>query len=212
MEDEPLYRDLLRIALDQRPDLEVVAAYGNADSALAAIPAMHPDVAMLDIDLGSGANGVQLGMALREQLPKLAIVLLSNHGDPEFVASLPEDTVAGWSYLLKKSVNDVDVLSRTISGAAAGLTVLDPQLVAGMRSRPKKAGLLSRLTPRQMDILELIAQGYSNSAIAQRLVLAEKSVENQINVLYQQLQIDRATAGVQPRVKAVLCYLEEMRA
>src|SRR5579884_4492362 len=92
-----------------------------------------------------------------------------------------------------------------------GLTVLDPQLVAGMRTRPKKQGMLSRLTPRQMDILELIAQGYSNAAIAERLVLAEKSVENQINLLYQQLEIDRSTQAVQPRVKAVLIYLEETR-
>jgi DNA-binding NarL/FixJ family response regulator len=211
VEDEPLYRDLLRIALDQRPGLEVVAAYGDADSALAGIPDVGPDVAMLDIDLGSGLNGVQLGMKLRRQLPDLAIVLLSNHGDPEFVAALPEEVRGGWSYLLKKSVNDVDILGRTVSGAADGLTVLDPQLVAGMRGRPRKAGLVSRLTPRQTEILELIAQGYSNAAIAERLVLAEKSVENQINLLYQQLEIDRATSGVQPRVKAVLTYLDEMR-
>jgi len=211
VEDEPLYRDLLRIALDQRPDLKVVEAYGDAESALEQIPKVAPDVAMLDIDLGSRINGVQLGLMLRRHLPRLAIVLLSNHGDPEFVASLPEEVRGGWSYLLKKSVNDVDVLSRTISGAAMGLTVLDPQLVAGMRTRPKKQGMLSRLTPRQMDILELIAQGYSNAAIAERLVLAEKSVENQINLLYQQLEIDRSTSGVQPRVKAVLTYLDEMR-
>jgi DNA-binding NarL/FixJ family response regulator len=166
---------------------------------------------MLDIDLGSHVNGVQLGMMLRRKMPDLAIVLLSNHGDPEFVASLPEAVRAGWSYLLKKSVNDVEVLGRTISGAAAGLTVLDPQLVAGMRKRPHRPGLLSRLTPRQTEILELIAQGYSNAAIADRLVLAEKSVENQINLLYQQLEIDRSTSGVQPRVKAVLTYLDEMR-
>ncbi len=211
VEDEPLYRDLLRIALDQRPELEVVATYGDADSALDGIPAVNPDVAMLDIDLGSSVNGVQLGMKLRQHLPELAIVLLSNHGDPEFVASLPEDVRGGWSYLLKKSVNDVEVLGRTVGGAAAGLTVLDPQLVAGLRGRSHKPGLLSRLTPRQTDILELIAQGYSNAAIAERLILAEKSVENQINLLYQQLAIDRATSGVQPRVKAVLTYLDEMR-
>ncbi|HEX6512443.1 MAG TPA: response regulator transcription factor [Chloroflexota bacterium] len=211
VEDEPLYRDLLRIALDRDGSLEVVGAYGDPSSALNEIPALAPDVAMLDIDLGSGMNGVQLGMLLRRQLPQLAIVLLSNHGDPEFVASLPEEARTGWSYLLKKSVNEVDVLGRTIAGAAGGLTVLDPLLIAGMRARPRKPGLLSRLTPRQTDILELIAQGYSNAAIADRLVIAEKSVENQINLLYQQLDIERSSSGVQPRVKAVLTYLDQMR-
>ncbi|MBV9119068.1 MAG: response regulator transcription factor [Chloroflexi bacterium] len=209
VEDEPLYRDLLRIALDQRPGIEILSAYGDAESALAEIPRLGPDVAILDIDLRSSMNGVQLGILLRRQMPDLGIVLLSNHGDPEFVASLPEEVLAGWSYLLKKSVNDVDVLGRAIAGSASKLTVLDPQLIAGMRGR--SGGLLSRLTPRQYEILELIAQGFSNAAIAERLVLAEKSVENQINLLYQQLAIDRSTQAVQPRVKAVLIYLEESR-
>ena len=210
VEDEPLYRDLLRIALSQRPGLEIVAAYGDGETALVEIPRLAPDVAILDIDLRSSMNGVQLGIRLRKELPELGIVLLSNHGDPEFVASLPEDVLAGWSYLLKKSVNDVEVLSRAITGSASKMTVLDPALVAGMRMRAGR-GVLSRLTPRQTEILELIAQGYSNGAIAERLVLAEKSVENQINLLYQQLEIDRTTQAVQPRVKAVLIYLEETR-
>jgi len=210
VEDEPLYRDLLRIALSQRPGIEILAAYGDGESALVEVPKLAPDVAILDIDLRSSMNGVQLGILLRKQLPDLGIVLLSNHGDPEFVASLPEEVLAGWSYLLKKSVNDVDVLSRAISGSASKLTVLDPQLVAAMRHRGG-GGVLSRLTPRQTEILELIAQGYSNGAIAEQLVLAEKSVENQINLLYQQLEIDRSTQAVQPRVKAVLIYLEQSR-
>ena len=211
VEDEPLYRDLLRIALNAQPALEIMAAYGDGESALAEIPKLKPHVAILDIDLRSSMNGVQLGILLRKELPDLGIVLLSNHGDPEFVASLPEEVLAGWSYLLKKSVNDVDVLGRAIAGAASKLTVLDPQLIAGMRQRSGR-GVLSRLTPRQSEILELIAQGYSNAAIADRLVLAEKSVENQINLLYQQLEIDRSTQAVQPRVKAVLIYLEQTRA
>lgn len=209
VEDEPLYRDLLRIALNQQPGLQILAAYGDGESALAEIPKLDPQVAILDIDLRSSMNGVQLGILLRREMPDLGIVLLSNHGDPEFVASLPGEVLAGWSYLLKKSVNDVDVLGRAIAGAASKLTVLDPGLIAGMRTR--SGGILARLTPRQSEILELIAQGFSNAAIAGRLVLAEKSVENQINLLYQQLDIDRSTNAVQPRVKAVLTYLEETR-
>src|SRR5690348_1959883 len=98
VEDEPLYRDLLRIALTQKPDIEVLGAFSDGDSALAGIPALQPQVAILDIDLRSSMNGVQLGILLRRQMPDLGVVLLSNHGDPEFVASLPGEVLAGWSY------------------------------------------------------------------------------------------------------------------
>lgn len=207
VEDEDLYRDLLRIVLSQHPRFEVLGTFADGESALQAIPELKPDVAILDIELRGGLNGIQLGMLLRRRLADLGIVLLSNHGDPSFVASLPVEVLGGWSYLLKKSVSDAGALGRAIEGAAARLVVLDPQLVTGLR--PREGGSLARLTPRQREILGLIAQGFSNGAIAKRLVLAEKSVENQINLLYQQLGIDRSHSSMHPRVKAVLLYLQD---
>jgi len=207
VEDEGLFRDLLRVALSQHSRIDVVGAFGDARSALAAVPALRPQVAILDIELRGDMNGIQLGLLLRQQLPELGIVLLSNHHDPQFLASVPRAAIAGWSYLLKKSVSDVQALGRAIEGAAAGFVVLDP-LLAGA-SRQEAASPLANLTPRQRDILALIAQGYTNSAIAERLSLAEKSVENQINLLYQQLGIDREDLSLQPRVKAVLIYLQD---
>jgi DNA-binding NarL/FixJ family response regulator len=207
VEDEDLYRDLLRIALSQQPRLLIVGAFGDGEAALAALPGLEPRVAILDIALPGALNGVQLGLLLRRQLPELGIVLLSNHGDPEFVASLPPRALTGWSYLLKRSVSDAAALGRAIEGAAAGFVVLDPQLVSGLQPRPD--GPLSRLTPRQTEILSLIAQGYTNAAIARQLILAEKSVQNQINQIYQQLGIDRGDTAVHPRVTAVLTYLRE---
>ncbi len=207
VEDEDLYRDLLRIVLGQQPRFAVVGAFADGPSAIREIPELAPDVAILDIELRGGMNGIQLGLQLRRRLPQLGIVLLSNHGDPQFVASLPHDVIAGWSYLLKKSVSDVGALSRAIAGAQAGFVVLDPALVTAMR--PREGSATGRLTPRQREILGLIAQGLTNSAIARQLVLAEKSVENQINAIYQQLAIDRDDHTIQPRVKAVLMYLEE---
>lgn len=207
VEDEALYRDLLRIVLSQHPRLEVLGCFADGESALEAIPTLRPDVAILDIELRSGINGIQLGLLLRRGLPDLGIVLLSNHGDPSFVSSLPVEVLGGWSYLLKKSVSDAGSLGRAIEGAAARLVVLDPQLVTGLR--PREGGNLARLTPRQREILGLIAQGFSNASIAQRLVLAEKSVENQINLLYQQLGLDRGRSPLHPRVKAVLLYLQD---
>jgi DNA-binding NarL/FixJ family response regulator len=209
VEDEDLYRDLLRIALSQQPNLEVVGVFGDGESALAAAQQLNPRVAVLDIELPGGLNGVQLGLRLRRLLPELGVVLLSNHGDPEFVASLPADVLAGWSYLQKKSVSDVAVLQRAIFGATTGMVMLDPNLVIGMR--PRAGGLLERLTPRQQEILAFIAQGFTNRAIAGRLHLAEKSVENQINALYQQLEIDRNETDIHLRVRAVLIYMQESR-
>jgi len=209
VEDEGLYRDLLRVALSQHSHFQVVGAYGDGMLALESMRHLDVDVAILDIDLRSALNGVQVGLLLRQRWPKLGIVLLSNHGDPQFLSSLPSDVLSGWSYLLKKSVSDVNALERAIEGAKVGLVVLDPQLAGSMRPRP--GGALSRLTPRQQEILALIAQGFSNAAIAEQLTLAEKSVENQINLLYQQLGIDRGRNALHPRVKAVLAYLQESR-
>jgi DNA-binding NarL/FixJ family response regulator len=207
VEDEGLFRDLLRIVLSQHPRFEVLGSYADADSALSAIPSLKPDVALLDIELPGSLNGIQLGLMLRRQMPEIGIVLLSNHSDPSFVSTLPVETLSGWSYLLKKSVSDAEALTRAIEGSAARLVVLDPQLVLGLR--PREGGGLTKLTPRQREILSLIAQGFSNGAIAQRLVLAEKSIENQINLLYQQLGLDRSKTHLHPRVKAVLTYMQE---
>lgn len=209
VEDEGLFRDLLTVALERQKEITVVGEFRTAESALESIPKLRPKVAILDIDLGSGMNGVQLGIRLRHILPDLGIVLLSNHIEPHFLASVPRSMAGGWSYLLKRSVSDLDTLRRVIEGSTAGYVVLDQQIVKRAQAREKS--ILSRLTPRQFEVLELIAQGYTNAAIAEQLVLSEKSVQNHINSLYQQLDLDRADSSVQPRVTAVLTYLRESR-
>lgn len=209
VEDEDLYRDLLRIALSQQPGIRVVGVFGDGASALAGVPTLRPRVAILDIELRGALNGVQLGLRLRRDLPDLGIILLSNHADPQFVAALPPDVLSGWSYLQKRSVTEVAVLQRAIQGATSGLVTIDSNLVRGMA--PRAGGLLDRLTPRQQEVLGLIAQGYANRAIAARLHLAEKSVENQINAVYQQLGLDRGGTELHVRVRAVLTYLQESR-
>ena len=209
VEDEHLYRDLLQTVLRLDPQLDVVGAYETADEALQAVPRLRPRVALLDIELGGVTNGVQLGLLLREQLPDLGVVLLSNVRAPRLLASLPPNEVSGWSYLLKRSVRDATVLRRAIDGAAMGLVMLDPTLVAGRQARDR--GPLATLTPRQLDILELVAEGWTNDAIADRLSLSVKTIENQIVLIYQHLGLDRTRDPVHPRVKAVLLYLTETR-
>ncbi len=208
VEDESLFRDLLRVALSQYQDIEVLETFATGAAALDAVPHLSPHVAILDIDLGGSPNGVQVGIRLRRQMPDLGIVLLSNYGDPEFVASLPREVTSGWSYLLKTAIGDTESLVRAIRGAAAGLVVLDRDLVSKVQQQ-KNSHVLNKLTSRQREILELIAQGFTNAAIAEKLVISVKSVENQINALYQELEIDRTDSSLQPRVKAVLLYLQE---
>ena len=206
VEDQSLFRNLLMLALAGDAGLDVVGSFADGESALAAAPALRPTIALLDLELAGTMNGIQLGLLLRKEMPGLGIVLLSNHRLPHLLASVPPDQIAGWSYLLKSSVSDIGSLTRAIQASAAGLVVLDPQLVKG---NPSGEGRVSALTERQQEILRLISQGLTNSAIARRLSLAEKSVENQINLIYQGLGIDRETSSLQPRVKAVLIFLEE---
>ena len=207
VEDESLLLDLLRTALHQPPAIEVVGVYKRSEDALQHIPSLDLRVALLDIELGAGLSGIQLGLLLRERLPNLGIVLLSNHWLPHFIATLPPASMAGWCYLLKRSVADVDTLARAIRGAAAGLMVLDPYIVA--RRRPRAGGALARLTPRQRDVLALIAQGFTNAVIAQRLHLAPGTVENQVNLIYQALDLGQDAPQFNHRVRAVLLYLLE---
>ncbi len=207
VEDEPLLRDLLRVALSQNPGLQVVGVFGDGESALEAIPALQPKVALMDIELGGGLSGIQVGLLLREQLPGIGVVLLSNHWIPRFIAALPSDVMAGWCYLLKKSLSDTAALGRAIEGAASGLVVLDPYIVAGRQ--PREGSRLAGLTPRQREILALISQGFTNSAIAQRLNLSPSTIENQLNQLYQELRLVSGHNEFNARVRAALLYVME---
>lgn len=207
VEDDDLYRNLLTVCLSRRPTLSVIASFADSDEALAQAARHRPDAAILDIDLPGTMDGIQLGLALRKQLPQMGVVLLSNHALPRLLSLVSPESLAGWSYLLKKSVSDVDALARAITGSVAGLVTLDSSLVAGMR--PRHDGHLADLTRRQREVLDLIAQGFTNAAIADALVLTEKSVEKHVSSLYDALEIDRGDSAVSPRVEAVLRYLKQ---
>ncbi|MEP6661615.1 MAG: response regulator transcription factor [Acidimicrobiales bacterium] len=205
VEDESLYRDLLRMALE-RAGFEVVATFVDPESALRDSAALVPDVALLDIELGSAISGVEVGIRLKRVVPALGVVLLSNHLSPEFVGALPTDVVGGWSCLSKRTVSDVDALRRAIIGAAHGLMVLDAILTRAGSIRANSP--LGRLSPRQREIVELIAQGYSNRAVAERLVLTEKSVENHITRICRQVGIDAHDPATHQRVQVALLYAD----
>ena len=206
VEDEALFRDMLRISLEAQPNIEVAGTVADGSSAIRAAAELKPEVVLMDIELGGEPSGIAAGHLIKSQQPQVGIVILSKHKEKQYIASLPADRAAGWSYLLKQSVADVATLARAIEGSASGLVVMDPAIVEGLR--PRANSEVDRLTPRLREVLELMAQGYNNFAIAHRLSISEKTVENYINIIFQELSISREQ-DVHPRVKAVLTYLDQ---
>lgn len=208
VEDEALFREMLIRILDDEPGLEVVGNTDTGEAAVTLAQQTDPDVVLMDIELPGSLDGIDTALEIKRNRPQTGIVLLSSHKDRRYVTSLPLEQQPGWSYLLKQSVADIATLVRAIEGSANGVVVLDPTLIAGLLPRPDTA--VSRLTPRQRDVLELIAQGFSNAAIADRLSLTERSVETYVSIIYQELGVagERDSAA---RVKATLIYLDESR-
>jgi DNA-binding NarL/FixJ family response regulator len=208
VEDEALFREMLIRILADEPGLEVADSAGTGEAAVEIAAQTSPDVVLMDIEMPGSLDGIDAALAIKKARPATGIVLLSSHLDRRYFTSIPREQQTGWSYLLKQSVADVDTLIRAIQGSANGMVVLDPALISGFMPKPDSA--LSRLTPRQRDVLELIAQGYSNAGIADRLSLTERSVETYVSVIYQELGVAGEREG-SARVKATLIALEESR-
>jgi DNA-binding NarL/FixJ family response regulator len=206
VEDEGLFRDMLKITLGGVPNLAVVDAVSDGNSAIEAANRLHPDVILMDIDLGSDPNGIAAGRLIKQQHPEIGIVILSSHRERQYLSLISAEESSGWSYLLKQSVSDAGALARAIEGAASGLVVMDPAVVNSMK--PRKGSVTAGLTPRQQEVLNMMAQGYNNSAIAEKLVLGTKSVENYINAIYQELNLSH-NGPLHPRVQAVLNYIKD---
>ncbi|MCL6648638.1 MAG: response regulator transcription factor [Chloroflexi bacterium] len=193
---------LLR-ALDQAPSVAVGGVFPDLWSARRAGP--PPQVFLVDLAPETEPQQREIGLQIKQAMPGTGVVLVTARGDPNFLASLPPEATDGWGYLLRTTATESDTLERAIEGAASGLVVLDPQIVAQMR--PRRFGRLAMLTEREHEILALLAQGYSNAGIAQRLVLAEKSIENRLVEIYRKLDLEGS--HLNPRVHAVLLFLQQ---
>jgi DNA-binding NarL/FixJ family response regulator len=205
VEDEALFREMLCDTLSEEPGLEVVGVAEDGETAIRLSNEAKPDVVLMDIELPGEMDGIEAALRIKKERPQTGIVILSVHSDRRYVTSLPLGDSHGWAYLLKQTVPDVAALVRAIHGTKAGMVVLDPVVVASLRSR--QGSTVARLTPRQQEVLEFLAQGYSNAAIAHRLTLSEKSVETYINAIYQELHLSNEPE-IHARVKATLRYLE----
>ena len=206
VEDEPLYRELLVTGLIARlAAVAVVGSFGSAEDLTSTLRAEDIDVLLTDVDLGPGVDGTQLGVHLRRRNRRLGVVLLSNLAMPGLLANLPEDVRGGWSYLLKTSVADLDQLGLAIHESAAGGMVIDSALTRKLTA--ERSGPLAELTPRQMDVLSRMANGWSNKRIADDLVLSVRTVESVISDIIAALAIPKDVDGYNARVACVLVYL-----
>lgn len=206
VEDEPFFRQLLVRSLSSETELEVVGAADNGRDAIRLAAELHPDAVLMDVELSDQMDGITAALEIRKVRPQTGIVILSAYSDRQYLINLPVSDLRGWSYLLKKTVPNVATLLRAIQGSAAGLVMMDPSLVANWK--PREGTSIAGLTPRQREVLELIAQGYNNAAIGTKLAITEKSVETYINAIYQELHLVGGN-GTHARVKAALRFLEE---
>jgi DNA-binding NarL/FixJ family response regulator len=211
-EDHYLVREGIRRLLEAEPDIEVVAACGDLEALLEAVESKAPDVVVTDIRMPPGGvdEGIQAALRLRETRPDLGVVVLSTYSEPTYALALLEGGTAGRAYLLKDRLTDVEQLAEAIRAVAAGGSVIDPKVVETLVAEKARdeASPLSELTPRERDVLREMAEGKNNAAIAEALVLTERSVEKVIHAIFLKLGLVWETA-VHKRVKAVIFYLSE---
>jgi DNA-binding NarL/FixJ family response regulator len=211
-EDSYLVREGVRRLLESEPDIDLVGVCEDYDSLLEAIASTEPDVLLTDIRMPpTGTDeGVRAAERLRQLRPGAGVVLLSQFADPAYALAFLEGGTEGRAYLLKERVSDLDQLLAAIREVAGGGSVIDPKVVETLvaaRSRSAQSPL-ARLTPREREVLALLAEGRSNAAVADGLVLSERAVEKHINSIFAKLGLPEAR-DAHRRVKAVLLFLAD---
>jgi DNA-binding NarL/FixJ family response regulator len=209
-EDSLLVRDSVARALSTDPDVTVIGAAEDYDSAVELVEKHRPTMVVTDIRMPptSTDEGIRLARWLRTAHPDVGVIVLSQYADPQYASGLLEDGTAGRGYLLKERVSHFDELNDAVRQVAAGGTVLDPLVVEALLAQPRSAPTLSRLTPREREVLSELATGFSNRTVAQRLVLSQRAVEKHINSIFAKLELT-ADDAVDRRVKAVLMFLND---
>jgi DNA-binding NarL/FixJ family response regulator len=211
-EDHYLVREGVRRLLETRPEFEVVAVCDDLGSLLAAVEAERPDVVVTDIRMppSDTDEGIQAAERLRETNPDVGVVVLSQYASPKYVLALLEGGSGRRAYLLKERVDDLEQLAGAIRTVAEGGSVIDSKVVEGLVAETARGeeSPLGELTPRELDVLREMAAGKNNAAIAEALVLTERSVQKVIHSIFLKLGLTWE-AAVHKRVKAVILYLAE---
>jgi DNA-binding NarL/FixJ family response regulator len=206
-EDVMITREGL-VRLLREAGIDVVAETQDGDELLRKVGATRPDAAIVDIRMPPTHTdeGLVAAKAIRSKHPDVAVLILSNYIEPRYAMQLLQDHPERVGYLLKDRVFDVAVLIDALRRLTEGESVVDPTIVARLVGRRRHASALEELTGREREVLELLAEGLSNHAIAQRLVVAERTVEAHVKQIFQKLDL-AASPDSHRRVLAVLAYL-----
>ena len=208
-EDLALLREGLQRLLEDR-GFEVVAAVEDGDALVRAVMGHKPDIAVVDVRLPPTFRdeGLRAALRARERAPDLAVLVLSQYVEPTYAAELLADGRGGTGYLLKERVSDVGDFVDALRRVAGGGTALDPEVVAQLVAPGRRpGGPLEELTPRELEVLDLMAEGRSNQGIADALVVTPGAVEKHIAAIFGKLGLVTAKADHR-RVLAVLQYLQ----
>jgi DNA-binding NarL/FixJ family response regulator len=187
---------------------EVVAQAGDADELVRKVGAHHPDVAVVDVRMppDNTDDGLRAAIKLRAEHPGLGVLVLSQYVEPDYAQALLADSAEGVGYLLKDRVADIERFVDAVRRVAAGGSALDPEVVSNLVGRSLGDGPLERLTPREREVLGLMAEGRSNAAIAEAFIVSERAVEKHVTSIFGKLDLPPA-AEDHRRVLAVLTYL-----
>lgn len=207
-EDSTLLREgLVRLLAEEGH--EVVAAVGDADALLAAVAADPPDVVVADVRMPPTHTdeGVRAALEIRRRWPGVAVLVLSQYVEQRYATDLITGEGGGVGYLLKDRVGQIDEFLDALDRVAAGGAAFDPEVVRRLLARSTRTDPLSRLTPRERDVLGLMAQGHTNASIAAHLHVSQSAVEKHVNQIFDKLDLT-GTTGFSRRVLAVLRYLD----
>ena len=192
LDDHEIVRRGVKDLLEAEDDITVIGEAGTASSALARIPALKPDVAVLDVRLPDG-DGVSVCRDIRSQMPQVACLMLTSFGDDE---ALFDAIMAGAAGYVLKQIRGTDLVG-AVRTVASGRSLLDPEaasrVMARMRDQSRRSDPLAALTGQERKILELIGEGLTNRQIGERLFLAEKTVKNYVSALFAKLGMERRT-------------------
>jgi len=192
LDDHEIVRLGVKDLLEAEPDITVVGEAATASSALARIPALRPDVAVLDVRLPDG-DGVTVCRDIRSRMPEVACLMLTSFGDDE---ALFDAIMAGAAGYVLKQIRGTDLVG-AVRTVASGGSLLDPQaaskVMARMRDKARQSDPLAGLTEQERRILELIGEGLTNRQIGEQMYLAEKTVKNYVSSLFAKLGMERRT-------------------